>query len=71
MSNLVYGIISAGTDSDLCKRVNEEIALGWEPIGGVAVVQQLCDATKFHDDNRCTLYDAGFEFKQAMIKRSA
>lgn len=68
--SMTYGIISATSDSALCKRVNEEIKLGWEPIGGVAIVQQLCDKTKRVNESHCTLYDAGLEFKQAMIKRS-
>lgn len=69
MIELTYRIISASNADDLCKRVNDEIRLGWEPIGGVMVAQQLCDRTKQAGDPHCTLYSAGLEFHQAMIKR--
>lgn len=62
-------IVSASNTDDLSKRVNDEIRLGWEPIGGVAVVQQLCDKTKRVNESNCTLYDAGVTFYQAMVKR--
>lgn len=69
MIELTYRIVSGTTTDNLSKRVNDEIRLGWEPIGGVVVVQQLCDETKRVNESHCALYDAGVQFHQAMIKR--
>jgi hypothetical protein len=63
-----YSVEQAGSLAQLARQVNEQIAAGREPIGGIAVVQQLTDATKYHGDhNISTLEDAGIVYLQAMI----
>lgn len=64
-----YDILRADGERELINLVSERIKEGWEPIGSVAIAQQLCSAHNEYGDNRCTLYDAGFIFAQAMIRR--
>lgn len=64
-----YQIVKAGTVTRLEAKVREQIEGGWEPLGGVAVFQQLSDDDKSPTDNTCTLYDNGQVYLQAMVKR--
>lgn len=66
-----YKIIETSSVAMLESSVREMIKDGWQPIGGLSVTQELCDATKHVGNNACTLYDAGFTYAQAMVKQEA